>query len=58
MKICDIKQIHIQNCVDDLVKMNLKDYTIKTYIQKLTAIFNSAINQYQVIITNPVKNIR
>ncbi|AUN11235.1 tyrosine-type recombinase/integrase [Clostridium botulinum] len=58
MKICDIKQIHIQNCVDDLVKMNLKDYTIKTYIQKLAAIFNSAINQYQIIITNPVKNIR
>jgi len=58
MELDKIKSIHVQKCVDDMVVKNLQTSTIKTHLQKLNAIFRAAIEQYNLITTNPVKNIK
>lgn len=58
MKLSEIKQIHIQKCVDEMIKKGLKTNTIKIYLHNLRMIFNAAIDQYNLILNNPTKNIR
>ena len=53
-----ITTIHIQGCVDKMVKKHLAHSTIKTYISKIKAVFNSAIDPYKLILQNPIENIK
>ncbi|WP_252238260.1 tyrosine-type recombinase/integrase [Clostridium sp. VAP51] len=57
LKINKITNIHIQDCVNDMLKLGLTTSTIKTYLQKLNIFFNEAINQ-GIIQKNPIANIR
>lgn len=57
MEMSKIKSIHIQNIVDDMINVN-KESSIKTYLQKLKTIFKAAVEQYNIITSNPVQNIR
>ncbi|GAA0774390.1 site-specific integrase [Clostridium subterminale] len=57
MEMSKIKPIHIQNIVDDMVNVN-KESSIKTYLQKLKTTFKAAVEQYNIIVSNPVQNIR
>ncbi len=52
-----ITTIHIQNCIDNMIKSGLSHGTIKTYKNRITAIFNSAIDKYNIISKSPVKNL-
>lgn len=56
VKLTDITPAHIQNIVDDMIDINSQG-TIKTYVQRLHAFFNAAIEKYKIIKENPVKNI-
>ncbi len=52
-----IKSIHIQNCIDEMIKKNLSYGTIKTYKNRITAIFNSAVDKYNIIDKSPATNL-
>lgn len=54
----DIEPFHIQNCVDDMVSRNLTESTIKSYLTRIKSIFKSASENYNIINSSPVKNIR
>jgi integrase len=58
LKIPEIKNSDIQNCVDELVKRGLKQTTIKFYIKRLSSIFTAAIEQYKLIYKTPVDKIK
>lgn len=49
IELAKITTLDIQNIVDGFVKEGLKTNTIKLYLKKLTAIFNYAKNQYNLI---------
>ncbi|NFL87286.1 site-specific integrase [Clostridium botulinum] len=57
LKINKITTIHIQDCVNNMIKLGLTTSTIKTYLQKLNIFFNEAINQ-GIIQKNPISHIR
>lgn len=57
INITDITKMDIQDCVDDMIKDNLKYSTLKIYLQKLNLLFNSAITEYNIIYKSPVNNI-
>lgn len=50
----DIKPIHIQKCLNEMLK-NLKSTSISSMYSKIKAIFNSAVEDYNIITTNPCK---
>lgn len=52
-----ITTIYIQECIDDMIKKDLSYGTIKTYKNRLTAIFNSAVNKYNIISKSPATNL-
>ena len=52
-----IKSIHIQSCIDEMIKSGLTYGTIKTYKNRITAIFNSAVNKYNIIEKSPAINL-
>lgn len=54
LKLKDIKTIDVQREVN---KINLNSSTIEAYIKKIKCLFNFAINKYEIIAKNPVKNI-
>lgn len=58
IELSKIKTIHLQKCVDDMVKRGIKTSSLKTYLAKINVIFKAAIDQYNLISTNPVKNIK
>jgi len=58
LKLEDIKNMHIQKCVDSMVKDKLSLQTIKNYLSMLKALFNSAIDEYNILKINPVKKIK
>lgn len=58
MKLEDIKNIHIQQCVDSMIKDKLKIPTIKLYVGKIKVIFDSAVNHYNAIPNSPIVNIK
>jgi len=57
MEVTQIKNLHIQNCVDNMVKKGLKQNTIKAYLSMVKTIFNYAINPNKIIKENPCDNI-
>lgn len=58
IEIDKIKNIDIQRCVDVMVKEKLSRVTIKHYLSMIKAMFNSAINEYNIINLNPVNRIK
>ncbi|MDP4146347.1 MAG: tyrosine-type recombinase/integrase [Bacillota bacterium] len=53
-----ITTMDIQRIVDDMIKDGLNPNTVKYYLKKLTIIFNSAKNKYNIINTIPTHNIK
>lgn len=53
-----ITTMDIQPIVDDLTKSGIKSNTIKLYIIQLNTIFNSAINDYNILYKTPIKNLK
>ncbi|MBO0555321.1 site-specific integrase [Clostridium botulinum] len=58
MLLKDISNLDIQKCVDTMIKEDLSKQTIKNYLSMLKAMFNSAIDQFNIITSNPVTNIK
>jgi integrase len=50
----DVGYINIKPCVDKMIDEGLKNSTIKDYLAKLRTVFNHAIDNYEIITTNPV----
>ncbi|MEG0668531.1 MAG: site-specific integrase [Clostridium sp.] len=57
LEISKINTLHIQLCIDEMVRNNLSYNTIKTYYCRINAIFNIAKNKFNIISTIPTKNI-
>ncbi|WP_461614329.1 tyrosine-type recombinase/integrase [Clostridium sp. Marseille-QA1073] len=53
-----ISKMDIQRCIDKLIKNELKLSTISDYVAKINTIFNSAINEFEILATNPAKKIK
>jgi integrase len=51
-----ISTMDVQKAVDSMID-TIKTNTIKYYLKKLNIIFNSALNQYNVITKNPCKGV-
>lgn len=58
VKLRDISNIDLQGCIDDLTRRGLKEISIKGYISKLSSLFNSAINDYEILYKSPVRNLK
>ncbi|MDK0626425.1 site-specific integrase [Clostridium perfringens] len=58
MRLKDITNFDIQKCVDEMVKKNQAYSTIKTRVGYLNSFFNTIINEFNIIIDNPIKNIK
>lgn len=52
-----ITSLHVQNCVDQMVKDGLKTSTLQGYLTQLSAIFENAIKPREIITDNPVADI-
>ena len=57
LEINKITPLHIQQCIDNLTKKKLKETTIKNYLAKLSTIFNSAVNDYNIIPKSPINKL-
>ena len=57
IKIKDINTMHIQRCVNKLCSNCLKKGSIKTYLSRISTVFNYAVNKYCIINKSPVVNI-
>jgi len=57
LKLININNTDIQNCIDSMVKRNLKTTTIDKYLKLIVSFFNSAVKQYKIIYKNPIENI-
>ncbi len=54
--LADIGYIHIKPCIDTLIDNGIKNTTIEFYLTKLKTVFYHAIENYEIIFINPVKN--
>ena len=45
-----ITPLHLQRCIDDMIRNGLAYGTIKTYKNRITAIFNSAVEKDKIIL--------
>ena len=52
-----ITTIHVQECIDNMIKDGLSYGTIKAYKNRITAIFNSAVSKYNIIPKSPAANL-
>lgn len=57
MEMKKITLIHLQTCIDNMIKANLSYGTIKTYKNRITAIFNSAADRYNIISKSPAHKL-
>lgn len=57
MRIDKITTIHIQNCINDMIKNGLSYGTIKIYKNKINSIFNNATHKYKLISESPINDI-
>lgn len=53
MEINKITTLHIQSCIDNMIRAKLSYGTIRTYKNRISAIFNSAKNNYNIISKSP-----
>lgn len=58
MEVTEIRNLHIQDCIDSMAKEGLKPDTIKTYLSIVKTIFNYAIHPNKIIRDNPCDNIK
>lgn len=58
MEVTEIRNLHVQDCVDSMAKEGLKPDTIKTYLSMVKTIFNYAIHPSKIIRDNPCDNIK
>lgn len=49
--------LHLQSCIDDMIRKKLSYGTIRTYKSRITAIFNSAVNKYNIIAISPASKL-
>ncbi|MCR1952359.1 site-specific integrase [Clostridium sp. DSM 100503] len=54
----NIKNIDIQKCIDNLIKKELKNATIKSYISRISLEFEYYIETYNPIYINPTKKLK
>ena len=57
LKMSDIKTIQIQQSIDEMIRKGFMYQTISTYYDKLKAMFNDAVDKYNIISKSPAKNI-
>lgn len=57
MQVDKITTIHIQKCIDEMIKKGLSYGTVKAYKNRITAIFNSATNKYNLLTKSPADNL-
>lgn len=53
-----VRKIDAQKAVDNLINEGLKKSTVNLYIKNMKALFNSAINDYNIISYNPFNNLK
>lgn len=58
IKLCDVTNIHIQNCIDDMLREGFNVATIRLYVSKIRVIFDSAVNHHKLILKSPVENFK
>lgn len=58
LKMREITSLRVQMCIDESTKKGLKEITIKGYIAKLTTVFNTALNTYNLILKSPIKKFK
>lgn len=52
----DIGYIHIKPCVDRMIDEGMAGTTISLYLAKIKTVFSHAIENYEIISVNPIKN--
>ncbi|WP_300386212.1 site-specific integrase [Clostridium sp.] len=57
MEMKKITSIHLQTCIDNMIKTGLSYGTIKTYKNRITAIFNAAKDKYNIISKSPADKL-
>lgn len=57
MEVSKISSVHVQKCVDNMVRDGLAPSTIKAHVTRLKTIFKSAISPYRIITDNPVSDL-
>lgn len=58
MELSKISPLHVQRCVDEMIKVGLKSTSIKAHVVKLKTIFKNAIKPYRIIADNPVADLK
>ena len=58
LELCKVTSLDIQKCVDLMVEEGLSRVSIQHYLSMIKAMFNNAIDQYNLITVNPVKKIK
>lgn len=57
MEMDKINTIQLQRCIDDMIRTGLSYGTIRTYKNRITAIFNSAKDNYNIISKSPADKL-
>lgn len=58
IELCKLTNLHIQMCIDDMLKGSIKRSTIQIYIRRINTLLNSACKEYKIIASNPICNIK
>ena len=57
MEISKIATIHLQKCIVVIIRKELAYSTVKTYKNRITVIFNSAVDKYNIISVSPASKL-
>jgi len=52
----DISYMHIKPCVDKMIDEGMESTAISLYLAKIKSVFSHAIENYEIISVNPIKN--
>lgn len=58
MELSKITSVHVQKCVDEMVRTGLEPSTVKAHTTRLKTIFKNAIKPYRIITENPVSDLK
>ena len=53
-----ITPVHVQKCIDEMVRTGLEPSTVKAHTTRLKTIFKNAIKPYRIITENPVSDLK